>query len=425
MHLLRFVSECSERNGYKMKSREVNQNNLPTSQQTKPHDGSFLQLFGVALKLGLTSFGGPIAHIGYFHHEYVRNRQWLDDKSYADLVALCQILPGPTSSQVGMGIGAMRAGVLGAFAVWLGFTLPSALILVAFAMLMQGLDVGGTGLIYGLKIVAVAVVAHAVLGMSRNLTPDRNRATIALLTAVAILMWPTAVTQVLLIFLAGLTGTFLYQKASVPDLVNIKIPVARSVALICLILFFGLLILLPIMSQVVPSKWLQVFDSFYRSGSLVFGGGHVVLPLLEREVVPVGLVTREEFLAGYGAAQAVPGPLFTFAAFLGATIFGWPGALLATVAIFLPGALLVIGILPFWHHLRGLPKVQGSLMGVNAAVVGLLLAALFDPIWISAVKKPIDFALAAILFGMLEYWKLPSWVIVVTGATGGLLIFRF
>lgn len=408
-----------------MKNSEKSLNNLPVSYQAKPHANSFLQVFGAALKLGLTSFGGPIAHIGYFHHEYVRRRQWLDDKSYADLVALCQILPGPTSSQVGMGIGAMRAGVLGAAAAWLGFTLPSALILFAFAMLMRGFDVGSTGLIYGLKIIAVAVVAHAVLGMGRNLTPDRNRATIALLTAIAILMWPTAVTQVLLILLAGLVGTFLYQKASIPDIVNFKIPISRWVALICLILFFGLLILLPLFSQLAPSQWLQVFDSFYRSGSLVFGGGHVVLPLLEREVVPVGWVTKEEFLAGYGAAQAVPGPLFTFAAFLGAIIHGWPGALLAIIAIFLPAAFLVIGILPFWHNLRGLPVVQGSLMAVNAAVVGLLVAALYDPIWTSAIKKPIDFALAAILFGMLEYWKLPSWVIVVTGAIGGLLIFRF
>lgn len=382
-----------------------------------------LELFGVTLRLGLTSFGGPIAHIGYFHHEYVRRRKWLDERSYADLVALCQVLPGPASSQVGIGIGAIRGGLPGAVIAWVGFTLPSALALILFALLLQEFDIAGTGLIHALKIVAVAIVAHAVLGMGRNLTPDRNRATIALLTATAILMWQTAFMQVILIVLAGFVGVFLYKNTKMPKVSNLNLHIHRSAAIGCLILFGGLLVFLPVVRQLTAYQPLAVFDSFYRAGSLVFGGGHVVLPLLEREVVPVGWVSKEMFLAGYGAAQAVPGPLFTFASYLGAIMNGWPGATVATIGIFLPAFLLVIGILPFWNALRSYPNVQGALMGVNAAVVGLLLAALYDPIWTNSINKPVDFALAAVLFGMLEYWKLPSWVVVITGAAGGGLIF--
>lgn len=394
-------------------SPQVQKNNLK----------AILEVLAVTTMLGLTSFGGPIAHIGYFHHEYVRKRRWLDDKSYADFVALCQVLPGPTSSQVGMGIGAMRGGIPGAVAAWLGFTLPSMVALILFALLLQGFDIANTGVIYGLKIVALAIVAHAVLGMGRQLTPDRDRATIALITAAGILLWPTAATQVSLIVLAGIVGIVLYRNKEIPAISNINIPIRRWVALVCLISFFALLILLPIIRQITEYEWLAVFDSFFRAGSLVFGGGHVVLPLLEREVVPVGWVSKELFLAGYGAAQAVPGPLFTFASYLGAVMNGWEGAIIATIAIFLPAALLVIGILPFWHTLRQYPKVQGALLGINAAVVGLLLAALYDPIWVSAINKPADFVLASTLFVMLEYWKLPPLAIVVTGALGGSLLF--
>ncbi|MEW6540829.1 MAG: chromate transporter [Bacillota bacterium] len=384
---------------------------------------NIIEILAVTTRLGLTSFGGPIAHLSYFHHEYVRRRKWLDDGSYADLVALCQILPGPASSQVGMAIGAMRGGIPGAVAAWLGFTLPSMLVMIAFALLLAGFNLESTGLIHGLKIVAVAVVAHAVLGMGRNLIPDRNRATIAIVTAGVVLMAQSAGAQVLLILLAGLTGALLYQKIEVPNASRFTVPVNRAVSLISLALFFFLLLLLPVLRQLIPYQELAVFDSFYRAGALVFGGGHVVLPLLEREVVPVGWVSKEMFLAGYGAAQAVPGPLFTFASYLGAVMGGWPVAVLVTVAVFLPSFLLIIGILPFWQTLRRYPEVQGSLMGVNAAVVGLLLAALYDPIWTSSINKPVDFVLAVALFGMLEYWKLPSWVIVITGAAGGILVF--
>ncbi len=402
---------------------QPNSDSKHESSPQKSRVETLLELFGVTLRLGLTSFGGPIAHIGYFHHEYVRRRKWLDERSYADLVALCQVLPGPTSSQVGIGIGAIRGGLPGAVIAWIGFTLPSALALILFALLLQEFDIAGTGLIHALKIVAVAIVAHAVLGMGRNLTPDRNRATIALLTATAILMWQTAFMQVILIVLAGFVGVFLYKNTKMPEFSTLNLHIHRSVAIGCLILFGGLLVFLPVVRQLTAYQSLAVFDTFFRAGSLVFGGGHVVLPLLEREVVPVGWVSKEMFLAGYGAAQAVPGPLFTFAAYLGAIINGWPGATVATIGIFLPAFLLVIGILPFWNALRSYPNVQGALMGVNAAVVGLLLAALYDPIWTSSINKPVDFALAAVLFGMLEYWKLPSWVVVITGAAGGSLIF--
>ncbi|MBD8069889.1 chromate transporter [Bacillus sp. PS06] len=376
----------------------------------------------VSTRLGFTSFGGPIAHLGYFHDEYVRRRKWMDEKSYADLVALSQFLPGPASSQVGIGIGVMRAGVLGGIVSFLGFTIPSVLALIIFALILQGLDVSDAGWIHGLKIVAVAVVAHAILGMAQKLTPDLKRKAIALLALVVTLLWQTAFTQVGIILLSAVIGFLIYrqQKEEAGD--RVRFPISRGFATGCLVLFFGLLILLPILREVTSIHWIAMFDSFYRSGSLVFGGGHVVLPLLEREFVPTGWLSEEAFLAGYGAAQAVPGPLFTFAAYLGAVMNGWAGGLLATVAIFLPAFLLILGTLPFWDTLRTNPKVKGALMGVNAAVVGILISAFYQPIWTSSILAPIDFAFAAILFSMLVYWKLPPWVIVVTGAIGGTLM---
>ncbi|SFE70691.1 chromate transporter [Paenibacillus algorifonticola] len=381
-----------------------------------------LEVLEVSTKLGLTSFGGPIAHLGYFHDEYIRRRKWMDERSYADLVALCQFLPGPASSQVGIGIGVIRAGLLGGLIAWLGFTLPSVIALVLFAFLLKGFDIGGAGWIHGLKIVAVAIVAHAILGMGQKLTPDRHRVTIAIITASVTLIWQTAFSQVLLIVTAGIIGLWMYRKTAIPEVPNLPVPISRGIAVICLVLFFGLLITLPLLRQFFPSGWLPLFDSFYRAGSLVFGGGHVVLPLLEREVVPTGLVNREDFLAGYGATQAVPGPLFTFAGYLGAMANGISGALIATAAIFLPAFLLIIGVLPFWNSLRKNPKVQGALIGINAAVVGILLAALYNPLWITAILAPVDFALAAILFIMLVFWKVPPWVVVLSGAIGGTLV---
>ncbi len=381
-----------------------------------------LEILAVSAKLGLTSFGGPIAHLGYFHNEYIRRRKWMDERSYADLVALCQFLPGPASSQVGIGIGAIRGGLLGGLIAWLGFTLPSVIALVLFAFLLQGFDIGSTGWIHGLKIVAVAIVAQAILGMGQKLTPDRNRATIAIVAASATLMWQTAFSQVMIIALAGIAGVIFYRKTAIPEAPNLTVPINRTVAILCLSLFFGLLIALPLLRQFGVAGWLSLFDSFYRAGSLVFGGGHVVLPLLEREVVPTGWISKADFLAGYGAAQAVPGPLFTFAAYIGAMISGVKGALIATAAIFLPAFLLIVGTLPFWNSLRQSPKVQGALIGINAAVVGILLAALYNPLWTTAILAPADFALASILFLMLIFWKLPPWIVVIAGAIGGTLI---
>jgi chromate transporter len=401
---------------------------MQANQQEKPNNekrskaASLLEVFSVSTKLGLTSFGGPIAHLGYFHNEYIRRRKWMDERSYADMVALCQFLPGPASSQIGIGIGVVRAGLLGGLIAWLGFTLPSVIALVAFAFLLQGFDIGSAGWIHGLKIVAVAIVAHAILGMGQKLTPDRDRITIAVIAAAITLSWPTAYTQVLIILAAALVGLWLYRKQVIQDVPNLQIAVSRTFGIVCLVIFFGLLIVLPLIRQWGEAGWLAMFDSFYRSGSLVFGGGHVVLPLLEREVVPTGWVGKEDFLAGYGAAQAVPGPLFTFAAYLGAMAGGISGAVIATIAIFLPAFLLILGALPFWSGLRKSPKIQGALVGINAAVVGILLAALYDPLWTTAILGPMDFALAAILFIMLVYWKLPPWVIVVSGAAGGMML---
>jgi chromate transporter len=383
---------------------------------------SLLEILFVSTRLGLTSFGGPIAHLGYFHEEYIRRRKWMDEKSYADLVALCQFLPGPASSQVGIGIGVMRAGLLGGILAFIGFTLPSVIALILFALLIQGSNVTDASWIHGLKIVAVVIVAHAILGMAGKLTPDLPRKSIALFALVGTLLWQTAFIQIGVIILAGVVGYIIYKNQSDNNQSQLIFPISKKIGAICLFLFFGLLIFLPILREITSLSWVALFDSFYRSGSLVFGGGHVVLPLLQKEFVPTGWLSQDSFLAGYGATQAVPGPLFTFAAYIGAVINGWKGGLIATIAIFLPAFLLILGTLPFWDQLRRNPKVKGALIGVNAAVVGILISAFYDPIWTSAILKPVDFAFSAVLFSMLVYWKLPPWIVVVTGAFGGVLL---
>ncbi|UIO41837.1 chromate transporter [Brevibacillus brevis] len=382
---------------------------------------SVMEVLLVSAKLGVTSFGGPIAHLGYFHNEYIRRRKWMDEQSYADLVALCQFLPGPASSQVGIGIGIMRAGLWGGVAAWLGFTLPSVLALLIFAFTLQGVDSGSASWIHGLKLVAVAIVAHAVWGMGQKLAPDRTRVTIAITATAITLLWHSAWSQVTIMILAGIAGLLFFRQPKVSDFPEFRVPISRALAIACWIVFFGLLLVLPILRESTGFSLLALFESFYRAGSLVFGGGHVVLPLLEREVIPTGWVTQEAFLTGYGATQAVPGPLFTFATYLGALIAGGVGAIVATIAIFLPAFLLVIGALPFWNSLRRNSKIQGMLIGVNAAVVGILLAALYNPIWTSTILAPMDFIVTAILFIMLEHWKLPPWLVVVTGALYSLL----
>jgi len=388
--------------------------------------GSALEVLGVATRLGLTSFGGPVAHLGYFRDEYVRHRRWITEDAYADIVALCQLLPGPTSSQVGVAIGILRAGLPGAIAAWLGFTLPSAILLVAFAVGLQRLGVTDAGWLHGLKIAAVAVVANAVWGMARSLAPDRERATIAIVSAIVVLAWSGAPGQVLVIVLAGLIGSRLFSGASGDARGSLPPVIGRRTAIAAMILFFALLGGLPILRQVVTNPALVLFDSFFRVGSLVFGGGHVVLPLLQAEVVPPGWVTNEEFVAGYGAAQAVPGPLFTFAAYLGAVRHESPngiaGAALALVAIFLPTVLMVVGALPFLRALRARAGFQAALRGINAAVVGLLLAALYHPVWTSAIRTPADFALALAAFALLALWNAPAWLVVVIAALGGAVL---
>ena len=381
---------------------------------------AFLEVFTVALRLGLTSFGGPIAHLGYFRDEYVARRKWLDEKSYADLVALCQFLPGPASSQVGMAIGISRAGLPGALAAWLGFTLPSALLLIVFAFGVDALGTAATaGWLHGLKVVAVAVVAQAVWGMAKSLCPDRQRATLAIVAAVVTLSWPTAAGQVVAIIIAGIVGWLFLAPTILTSQVHAQFPVSKRTGVFAWIIFFVLLLGLPAIRPLAQSHWLDVFDSFFRVGSLVFGGGHVVLPLLQTEVVGPGWITNEQFVAGYGATQAVPGPLFTFSAYLGAVMHGWSGGLLTLTAIFLPSFLLVVGALPFWQRLRANANFQSALSGVNAAVVGLLLAALYSPVWTSAIHSATDFALGLLGFMLLMFWKQQPWLVVLLSAAAG------
>jgi chromate transporter len=392
--------------------------------------GTAAEVLGVSLKLGLTSFGGPIAHLGYFHDEYVARRRWLDEKTYADLVALCQFLPGPASSKVGIAVGLSRAGYVGALAAWIGFTIPSALALVLFGFGVGALgDTLGTGWLHGLKVAAVAVVAQAVLSMMRSLAPDRERASLAVGAAAIVLGFPTASGQIGAILLGGAIGVTLLRSAAPTDHVAMPHAVSRQAALVAIVVFLAILFGLPLLNAVTSSHSLQMFEAFYRAGSLVFGGGHVVLPLLQASVVPPGWVTNDQFLAGYGAAQAVPGPLFTFAAYLGTVMGpqpnGWAGAALCLVAMFLPSFLLVIGPLPFWDDLRRRPWAQSMLRGVNAAVVGLLLAALYHPVWTAGIANRGDFALGIAAFLLLFMWQTPPWIVVALCAVGGGIIAAF
>ena len=385
-------------------------------------------LFLIFLRLGLTSFGGPAAHLGYFRDEFVKRRGWLDEHTYSDIVALCQFLPGPGSSQVGIAIGRMRGGVRGALAAWFGFTLPSVVLLVAFAYGYAHLDTAfSVRLLHGLKLAAVAVVAQAVWSMGRALCPDKTRASIAVVSTALVVTLGATHGQIVAILLAGLSGAVLLKiSTDVPD-APVGMPGTRAEASVCIVAFLTLLFGLPVLSALFPGYALELFSGFFRVGSLVFGGGHVVLPLLQAVVVPRGWVSTNEFLAGYGAAQAIPGPLFTFAAFLGAVGKGTPsgpvGAALATVAIFLPSFLLVGAALPLWGKLRAFTSMRRAMAGINASVVGILLAALYDPVWISAVHGASDFALAAFALLLLTWWRMPSWAVVIL--TAGLTFVLF
>lgn len=390
----------------------------------RPHAGSPLEVLRIFLRLGLTCFGGPIAHIGYFRDEFVVRRNWIDERAYADLVGLCQFLPGPASSQVGFSIGLMRAGYLGALAAWTGFTLPSAAILVLFAYGAGALGGPvGVGLLHGLKLTAVAIVAQAVWGMARNLCPDRQRASIAAVAALIILLSAASIAQIGAIVLGGLAGLWLCRSDPLTPSGHVEIPVSRTMGLITLGIFFVLLAGLPVLRSLTGSTGIALLDAFYRSGALVFGGGHVVLPLLREAFVAPGWVSDDAFLAGYGAAQAVPGPLFTFAAYLGTVVspdpHGVGGAALGLIGIFLPGILVLLGALPFWDSFRKRASAQAMMRGVNAAVVGVLGAALYDPVWTTTVHSPRDFGVALVGFVLLVAWRAPPLVVVVFSAAAG------
>lgn len=389
--------------------------------------GSAGEVFKVFLKLGLTSFGGPIAHLGYFRTELVDRRRWLDDQQYGQLVALSQFLPGPASSQVGFGLGLHRAGMRGALAAFLAFTLPSAVVLAVFAFgasLFSGPV--GTGLLSGLKIVAVAIIAQAVLGMAKNLTPDRTRAAIAVVAAGSALLVAGTFGQILAIVLGALAGYFWCRDLENTSATALHFPVSKALGISCLLLFAVLLFGLPVLALATGWDLVAFIDAFYRSGALVFGGGHVVLPLLQSAIVDPGLISSQEFLTGYGAAQAVPGPLFTFAAFLGVLVDSGPGgalgALIALLAIFLPGFLLLLGVLPYWNRVSHWPAARAIMRGANAAVVGVLAAALYNPVFTSAITSASAFVLALLCFVLLTAWKMAPWIVVAIGALGGVLL---
>lgn len=384
--------------------------------------GSILEVLRVFSRLGCTSFGGPVAHLGYFRAECIERRGWLGEAEYADIIALCQFLPGPASSQTAVTLGILRAGVPGGLAAWFGFTAPSAIAMILFAYGIAHVgNVNSAAWLHGLKLVAVAVVAQAVWGMARSLLPDRQRVTFAIGAALLVLAVPTSLGQIAAIAIGALLGWGLIKEPPREVSGELGFSIPRGVGVGALVAFCGLLVVLPLVAN-SGAHTLQLIDRFYRAGALVFGGGHVVLPLLHQAVVPPGWISDNAFLAGYGAAQAVPGPLFTFSAYLGSamqpTPDGWIGGLICLVAIYLPSFLLLLGVLPFWNSLRRPRAVQAALRGVNAAVVGLLLAALYTPIWTSAVTNPRDFGIGLVAFLLLVFWKLPPWLVVLLGALG-------
>lgn len=390
---------------------------------SKTGEGTTKEVFLAFLKLGLTSFGGPIAHLGYFRDELVIRRKWLDERAYADLVALCQFLPGPASSQTGFAIGLMRAGWAGALAAFVAFTLPSALMLGAFAL--AGAGIGGPigeGALHGLKLVAVAIVAQAVWGMARSLCPDRTRTGIAAGAVALLAAFPGSAGMIAAIVVGSFAGLLLLDRGAVaPAGGSLRVPVTRRAAGVALLAFLALMLLLPLIAG--TSQALAFVDSYFRAGALVFGGGHVVLPMLQAEIVAPGWVSPDQFLAGYGAAQAVPGPLFTFAAYLGAITpvepNGLAGAVLALGSVFLPGFLILVGVLPYWDRFRAMAPAQTLMQGANASVVGILGAALYSPVFTGAVGNSTDFALALVCFLLLVVWKAPPWFVVVAAAMSG------
>lgn len=381
------------------------------------------ELFLVSMKLGLISFGGPTAHLSYFHHEYVEKRKWLNDRTYADLVALAQFLPGPASSQVGIGIGVMRSGWIGGIISFIGFTFPSVIAMILFATYIQHIKASQLSWILGLKIVALAIVAHVIIKMATQLLPNFRTKLLAFLVVLSGLLWPSSYSQIVIILMAAIFGyIFLNNKNEVKSEVS-TFPVHKKTAIICLTLFFSLLIMLPILQQLTQSSWITMVDRLYRTGSLVFGGGHIVLPLLEEDFVSGGWINKDLFITGYGAVQAVPGPLFTFAAYIGTIMHGILGGILATIAIFTPSFLLIVGILPFWNELRKHKKMRAAVSGINAAVVGILIIAFYDPIWTSSITTFKDFFFSLVLFCLFHFGKVPAWAIVILGMIGGWILY--
>ncbi|MFM9153829.1 MAG: chromate efflux transporter [Methylocystis sp.] len=385
------------------------------------------EIFWAFLRLGITSFGGPIAHIGYFRQEFVERRKWLGDDAYSDIVALCQFLPGPASSQVGIALGILRSGLTGGLVAWVSFTLPSAILLISFSYAVSQLgDLSQLAWLHGLKVIAVAVVAQAVWGMARTLCPDRTRATIAIIATLIILAVPSVTGQLCVIVAGGLIGWSLVSAEGNADPMLRLTLIGQRTAISSLVAFSVLLLGLPLAAKLTHNHTLEVISGFYRVGSLVFGGGHVVLPLLQQVVVPSGWIDNNSFLAGYGAAQAVPGPLFTFAAYLGSAMKegpnGWIGGLICLTSIFLPSFLILVAVLPFWDMLRNRAGIRAILSGINAAVVGLLIAALYTPVWTSAIFEPADFGLVILAFFLLVFCNMPPGLVVVFGGICSTLI---
>lgn len=402
---------------------------MTVNSQTEHIAGAFrnnVSILILFLRLGCTSFGGPIAHLGYYREEFVKRRGWLTDATFAELVALAQFLPGPASTQISFTVGLMRGGWLGGIMAWIGFTLPSALLMVIAAYgLASAKGPAAHGLIEGLKLIAVAVVAQAVLGMWRTLCPDHQRGSIAILALAIMAAFPTLIAQLGVILAGAFAGLFLCGGHEGEKSISRLTAISTRAGIIALVLFFGLLMLLPLMASLFNVHALNMAEAFYRAGALVFGGGHVVLPLLQEATVTPGWISNDQFLAGYGLAQALPGPLFAISAFLGTSFTSEPngieGATLCLVAIFLPGLLVMVGALPFWDKLRTQPKAKAMMAGANAAVVGLLAAALYNPIWLSTVTDGVSFAIAALAFGALALWRAPVLVVVVVTAGIGLL----
>lgn len=382
-----------------------------------------LEIFLVSFKLGCTSFGGPTAHLGYFQNEYVQNRKWLTDREYSNLVALGQFLPGPASSQVGMGIGLLRGGILGSIVSFVGFTLPSVLLLIMFAYYYSHTELD-LGWIHGLKLVAVAIVAQAIWDMSKKLIIGIIHLMIAFLALVVVLVWVNPFTQVVVIALAALVGFQLFKENSGKEAsIGPTLPITKTTGASLLVLFVILLIGLPVVSSLIQHDWLTLIEKFYVSGALVFGGGHVVLPLLEAQFVQSGYMSAADFLTGYGITQAVPGPLFTFASYIGMVIGGVPAAIVATIAIFLPAFLLIVGVLPFWLTLSRNTGLRGAIVGANASVVGILAAAFIDPIASKTIQSGLDVLIVVIFLWLLIRWRIQAYIIVILGAVVGIVLY--